>query len=180
MTISEPTLDPDSSRDESTAATRRLFDPERLGLGLLLLAGALLVVVGTGMVTGVLATLALALTLGTVVAMIGAALIGAPEVRRKIAPYGLLKPGMLWLALFYLAPLVTLLRNSLSTLPSRFAVKADFDWNFGNYFTAFTDFGGQFQRGFGYAAVATVLTIVLGYPLAYVIAFRGGKYRGLL
>jgi spermidine/putrescine transport system permease protein len=180
VTISEPTLDPDSSRGESTAPARRSFDPERLGLGLLLLAGALLVVVGTGMVTGVLATLALALTLGTVVALIGAAVLGGPEVRRKIAPYGLLKPGMLWLALFYLAPLVTLLRNSLSTLPSRFAVKADFDWNFGNYSTAFTDFGGQFQRGFGYAAVATVLTIVLGYPLAYVIAFRGGKYRGLL
>ena len=163
MTISEPTL-----------------DPERIGLGLLLLAGVLLGVVGTGMVTGVLVTLALALTLGTVVALIGAAILGGPEVRRKIAPYGLLKPGMLWLALFYLAPLVTLLRNSLSTLPSRFAVKADFDWNFGNYATAFTDFGGQFQRGFGYAAIATVLTIVLGYPLAYVIAFRGGKYRGLL
>ncbi|MFT4774635.1 MAG: hypothetical protein ACI9ME_001946, partial [Ilumatobacter sp.] len=72
MTISEPTLDPHSSRDESTAPARRSFDPERLGLGLLLLAGALLVVVGTGMVTGALATLALALTLGTVVALIGA------------------------------------------------------------------------------------------------------------
>jgi hypothetical protein len=38
---------------------------------------------------------------------------------------------MLWLALFYLAPLVTLLRLSLSNLPSRFAVEAEFDWKFG-------------------------------------------------
>jgi len=108
------------------------------------------------------------------------AVTGTPEARRKLAPYGLLKPGMLWLALFYLAPLFTLLRLSLSTLPNRFAVEAEFDWNFGNYTTAFTDFGPQFQRGFTYAAIATVLTILIGYPLAYVIAFRGGKYRTLL
>jgi spermidine/putrescine transport system permease protein len=87
---------------------------------------------------------------------------------------------MLWLALFYLAPLFTLLRLSLSTLPSRFAVEAEFDWNFDNYVTAFTDFGPQFQRAFVYAGIATVLTIVIGYPLAYVIAFRGGRYRTLL
>ncbi len=97
-----------------------------------------------------------------------------------MAPYGLLKPGMFWLALFYLAPLFTLLRNSLSTLPSRFAVEAEFDWNFGNYADALTDFGTQFLRAFLYAGIATVLTIAIGYPLAYVIAFRGGRYRNLL
>ncbi|MFN3255228.1 MAG: ABC transporter permease [Ilumatobacter sp.] len=120
------------------------------------------------------------MTLGAVVALVVAALLGGPEVRRKLAPYGLLKPGMLWLALFYLAPLFTLLRNSLSTLPSRFAIDAEFDWNIGNYATAFTDFGPQFGRAFLFAAIATVLTIVIGYPLAYVIAFRGGKYRSFL
>ena len=62
-----------------------------------------------------------------------------------------MQPGMFWLALFYLAPLFTLLRTSLSTLPSRFAVEAEFDWNFGNYADALTDFGAQFQRGFVYA-----------------------------
>ena len=180
MTISDPALDPGRSPGDRPTAARRSIDPERIGLGGLLLAGALLVLVGTGIVTGVVAVVALALTLGTIVVLILTALLGGPEARRKIAPYGLLNPGMLWLALFYLAPLVTLLRNSLSTLPSRFAVKAEFDWNFSNYATAFTDFGEQFKRGFGYAAIATVLTILLGYPLAYVIAFRGGRYRGLL
>jgi spermidine/putrescine transport system permease protein len=112
--------------------------------------------------------------------LIVTAVLGGPEARRKIAPYGLLKPGALWLALFYLAPLVTLLRLSLSTLPSRFAVDADFDGNFGNYVDAFTDFGPQFSRAFLYAGAATVLTILIGYPLAYVIAFRGGRHRSLL
>jgi spermidine/putrescine transport system permease protein len=154
--------------------------PERIGLGALLGAGALLVVVGMGVVTGAIATVALALAFGAVVGLVVAAILGGPDVRRKLAPYGLLKPGMLWLALFYLAPLFTLLRNSLSTLPNRFAVKADFDWNVGNYTTAFTDFGPQFGRAFLFAGIATFLTIAIGYPLAYVIAFRGGKYRSML
>jgi len=123
---------------------------------------------------------ALSLVLAAIAALIVTAVGGTPATRRKIAPYGLLKPGMLWLALFYLAPLFTLLRLSLSTLPNRFAVEATFDWNFGNYVDAFTDFGPQFQRAFLYAATATVFTIAIGYPLAYVIAFRGGKYRTLL
>jgi spermidine/putrescine transport system permease protein len=154
--------------------------PELIGLGALVAAGALLVAVGTRILTGPLAVVALALVFASVLMLVLVAITGTPEARRKIAPYGLLKPGMLWLALFYLAPLFTLLRLSLSTLPSRFAVEAEFDWNFGNYTDAFTDFGPQFQRAFLYAGIATVLTIAIGYPLAYVIAFRGGKYRTLL
>jgi spermidine/putrescine transport system permease protein len=151
-----------------------------LGLGALLLAGGLLAAVGTRLLTGPLAVLALGTVLASIVALVVVATMGTPETRRKIAPYGLLKPGMLWLALFYLAPLFTLLRLSLSTLPSRFAVEAEFDWNFDNYVTAFTDFGPQFQRAFMYSGIATILTIAIGYPLAYVIAFRGGKFRNLL
>ena len=154
--------------------------PELIGFGALVGAGALLVAVGTRLLTGPFAVVALSLVFASILALVMVAVTGTPESRRKIAPYGLLKPGMLWLALFYLAPLFTLLRLSLSTLPSRFAVDAEFDWNFGNYAEAFTDFGPQFQRAFLYAGIATVLTIAIGYPLAYVIAFRGGKYRTLL
>jgi spermidine/putrescine transport system permease protein len=170
----------DEPRAAPVVTARWASRPDLIGLGALVFAGALLVAVGTNLLDGPLAVLALLLVLGSVVAMILTAVAGGPEARRKLAPYGLLKPGMLWLALFYLAPLFTLLRNSLSTLPSRFAIKADFDWNFGNYGTAFTEFGPQFQRAFTYAGTATVLTILIGYPLAYVIAFRGGRYRTLL
>ncbi len=154
--------------------------PELLGLGALLLAGALLVAVGIRFITGPLAILALSLILASVAMLILVAITGTPETRRKLAPYGLLKPGMLWLALFYLAPLFTLLRLSLSTLPNRFAVEAEFGPTLDNYITAFTDFRPQFERAFMYSATATILTILIGYPLAYVIAFRGGKYRTLL
>jgi spermidine/putrescine transport system permease protein len=177
-------IDPAPDSESVTGAPSRVpvsgARAEYIGLAALLTAGLLLAAVGTRLVTGPLAIVALAATFGTVVALIITALLGGPEGRRKIAPYGLLKPGMLWLALFYLAPLFTLLRNSLSSKESRFQVKPDFDWNFGNYSTAFSDFGGQFQRGFLYAAIATVLCILIGYPLAYVIAFRGGRFRPLM
>ena len=73
---------------------------------------------------------------------------GGPEARRLLAPYGLLKPGMLWLALFFLAPVWSLIRISLSTKESRFSVNYDFNWAFQNYTKAFSDFGSQFQRAF--------------------------------
>ena len=158
----------------------RVKRPELVGLAALAGAGVLLTAIGARWISGPVSILALGVIFASIVWLIVTAVMGGPEARRRIAPYGLLKPGALWLALFYLAPLMTLLRLSLSTLPSRFAVDAEFDWNFGNYLDAFTDFGAQFQRAFLYAAIATVLTILIGYPLAYVIAFRGGKYRSLL
>lgn len=151
-----------------------------IGLGALVATAGLLVLVGTRVVTGGAAVIVL-VTIGALLGgLVVVAITGGPDVRRRLAPYGLLKPGVLWLALFFFAPLVTLLKQSLSTKPSAFAFEFEFDWNFGNYADAFTDFGPQFQRGFGYAATATVLCIVIGYPLAYVIAFRGGRWRNLL
>jgi len=153
---------------------------EHLGLGALLVAGALVVLIGARVVTGPVAVVLAGLLFATIVGLVVVAIVGGPEARRQLVPYGLLKPGVLWLALFYLAPLFTLLRQSLSTLPTRFSVEAEFDWSFGNYADAVTDFRGQFLRSFQYAGIATVLCVVIGYPLAYVIAFRGGRWKHLL
>ncbi len=101
--------------------------------------------------------------------------------RGRFAPYGLLSPGVLWLALFFLVPVATLLRTSLSERPDRFRPSdLDFTWHWDNFGSALSDFSGQFGRSFLYAGVATLLALVIGYPLAYVIAFRGGRYRNLL
>lgn len=151
-----------------------------IGLASLVGAGVMLVLIGTRLVRGPVALVAAALLFVALAGLVVAAVAGGPDVRRRLAPYGLLHPGVLWLALFFLAPLFTLLRTSLSRLPSRFAVEAEFDWAFDTYTKAFSDFGPQFTRGFVYAAIATVLCIVIGYPLAYVIAFRGGRWRNLL
>ena len=96
-------------------------------------------------------------------------------------PYGLLSPGVLWLLLFFLVPLVTLARTSLSVKNSRFDPNdIEFTWEFSTYTNAISDYSEQFLRSFAYAGAATMLCIAIGYPMAYVIAFRGGRYRNLL
>ena len=164
------------------SAVRRLTgtSSERVGLLSLVLVGVALLAVGARWVSGPISLLVLAVAALIVVGWITLALLGSPETKRALAPYGLLKPGSMWLAIFYLAPLWSLLRSSLSSKESRFDVFPTFSWEFANYGKAFTDFGPQFTRAFLYAGTATLLTILIGYPIAYVIAFRGGKYRNIL
>jgi spermidine/putrescine transport system permease protein len=100
--------------------------------------------------------------------------------RGRWVPYALLSPGVLWLLLFFLVPLWALLRMSLSTRESRFDFDPSFTWDWANYTDAISTYGAQFGRSFRYAAVATVLCILIAYPMAYVIAFRAGRWRNLL
>jgi spermidine/putrescine transport system permease protein len=100
--------------------------------------------------------------------------------RARFVPYGLLSPGMLWLVLFFLVPLATLAKASLSTKKSRFDFDPKFTWDVGNYTDALSTYDTQLVRSFAYAAAATVICIAIGYPTAYVIAFRGGRWRNVL
>jgi spermidine/putrescine transport system permease protein len=109
----------------------------------------------------------------------GAAVEGGGK-RARFAPYGLLSPGVIWLILFFLVPLWTLVRTSLSVKESRFDLDPEFAWEWSNYTDSISEFSEQFLRSFLYAGIATALCIVIGYPLAYVIAFRGGHYNSLL
>ncbi|MGA1655063.1 MAG: ABC transporter permease, partial [Ilumatobacteraceae bacterium] len=153
---------------------------DNLGLAALAVAAMCLVALGAGWFDGPLNALVL-LVLLVVLGGVGVlAAFGGPEARRLLAPYGLMKPGLLWMALFFLAPVWSLVRISLSTKESRFSVQYNFTWAWDNYSRAFSDFGGQFQRAFLYSLIATLLTIVIGYPVAYVIAFRGGRFKNLL
>lgn len=100
--------------------------------------------------------------------------------RARFVPYGLLSPGMLWLVLFFLVPLATLAKASLSTKKSRFDFDPQFTWDFGNYTDALSTYDTQLIRSFVYAGIATIICIAIGYPTAYVIAFRGGRWRNVL
>jgi spermidine/putrescine transport system permease protein len=163
-----------------TVSRRIGTNADRVGLGAMLVAAVCLVALGAKWVSGPASSVVLLVLALVLIGVLVLALRGGPEARRLLAPYGLLKPGMLWLALFFLAPVWSLLRISLSTKPSRFSVDYNFSWAFENYSNAFKDFGTQFQHAFVYAAIATVLTVLIGYPLAYVIAFRGGRYKNIL
>ena len=50
----------------------------------------------------------------------------------------------------------------------------------GNYLTALQEYWPVFIKSFIYSGIATVLALIIAYPLAYFIAFRAGKWRALL
>jgi spermidine/putrescine transport system permease protein len=100
------------------------------------------------------------------------------SLKKTGLPYLLLLPGLGWLVLFFALPLAYMLFESLKagTPDTGFL----FSWEFSNYSGAISDFHEQFLRSFEYAGMATLLSLVIGYPLAYVIAFRGGRWRNAL
>jgi spermidine/putrescine transport system permease protein len=98
--------------------------------------------------------------------------------RRRLIPYFLLGPGVIWLVIFFVVPMYFMARLSLysGTLETGFA----FDWNFGNYSDSLSLYDTQFLRSLLYAGTATVLCLLIGYPLAYAIAFKAGRWRNVL
>jgi|HigsolmetaAR201D_1030396.scaffolds.fasta_scaffold10318_2 spermidine/putrescine transport system permease protein len=105
---------------------------------------------------------------------------GGPLRRARFAPYLMSLPGLLCLYLFFVVPLVTLLKIALSVRIESGSSRVDFRWEWGNFSRAFTDFGEHLGRAFAYAAIATVLCVVLAYPMAYFIAFKCGRWRNLM
>ena len=105
---------------------------------------------------------------------------GKPSLRKRLAPYGLIGPGGLWLAIFFLIPMVAMLLLSLETPVASTGFKDlgyRFTWHFGEYTTALSMFHTQFIRSLIYAAIGTIATLVVGYPVAYWIAFKGGRHK---
>ncbi len=95
-----------------------------------------------------------------------------------LTPYLLLAPGVLWLGVFFVVPLGFLAYQSLQS--GNFDVGYAFTWTWGNYWHGVRDYRDQFIRSFEYAGIATVLAFVVSYPVAYWIAFRGGRWKNLL
>jgi spermidine/putrescine transport system permease protein len=102
----------------------------------------------------------------------------ATRLRKAGLPYLLLLPGLGWLLVFFAIPVGFMVAESLKvgTIDTGFT----FSWEFSNYTDALSEFDEQFLRSFEYAGLATLLALLIGYPLAYVIAFRGGKWRNAL
>jgi spermidine/putrescine transport system permease protein len=101
-----------------------------------------------------------------------------PRRRGGLVPLVLLAPGLLWLVVFFVVPTVSLASQSLQT--------GDIDngytltWNFATYAEALGRYWPQFTRSLLYAASATLGTLLLGYPLAWFIAHRSGRWKNTL
>jgi spermidine/putrescine transport system permease protein len=98
--------------------------------------------------------------------------------RRWMPPLVLMIPGAVWLGIFFIVPLVYLTSQSIQTGTVEEGYKVT--WTFHNYSYAFQHFWHQFVRSFGYAFLATVFALLIGYPLAYAIAQKAGRFKSLL
>ena len=95
-----------------------------------------------------------------------------------LTPYLLLAPGVLFLAVFFVVPLGFLAYQSLQS--GNFDIGYTFTWSWSNYWDALHNYKAQFIRSLEYAGIATLLALVISYPVAYWIAFRGGRWKNLL
>ncbi len=106
-----------------------------------------------------------------------------PQKSGRFTPYWLLLPGLLWLTIFFIVPLVTLFGTSLMTpVPGGDVGEFEQTFHFANYIDTLTDstYYVPLFRSFIYSGIATLLALAIGYPLAYAIAFKGGRYRNIL
>jgi spermidine/putrescine transport system permease protein len=98
--------------------------------------------------------------------------------RRALVPYFLLLPGLAWLVAFFLVPVLT--QSYVSLESGNLEQGYQFNWAWHTYSDALSNYGEQFARSFGYAAVATVLALVISFPLAYYIAFKSRRKNLML
>ncbi len=106
-----------------------------------------------------------------------APVVDGETTKRRGWGWLLLVPGMLYLAVFFVFPTVQLFFTSLYDPSGSFELGYSMTWHFANYVDAVADNWNLFARSFSYAGIATVVCLLLGYPLAYAIAFKAGSFK---
>ena len=98
---------------------------------------------------------------------------------RRLVPYSLLAPGSLWLILFFVVPMYYMGQMALRSggIDTGGFV---FTWEWSNFDTSLSENSEQLIRSFYYAGAATVIALLIAYPLAYAIALKAGRWKLLL
>lgn len=102
------------------------------------------------------------------------------EARWRWLPWALLAPGLLLLLLLYALPLLALIPLSLSEQLDRFSLRTVFTGRIATYGEVLSLYGPLLWRSLRYAALSTGLGLLIAYPLAWTIAFRGGRWKPTL
>jgi spermidine/putrescine transport system permease protein len=97
------------------------------------------------------------------------------RLRGRLTPYFVILPGGVWLAIFFIVPMVTMASLSLQTRTADGGWAQTFHWQ--TYTNAFSTYSDRFYRSIWYGLVSTLLQIAIAYPIAYWIAFRGGARK---
>jgi spermidine/putrescine transport system permease protein len=100
------------------------------------------------------------------------------RLRAKLAPYYLALPGWLWLVIFFVVP--TLIMLSVSTMTGDLVSGFKQTFHFSTYSDGWSQFHTQFIRSIIFGVISTVLCLLIAYPVAYWIAFRGGAHKASL
>ncbi|MCW2757016.1 MAG: transporter permease [Nocardioidaceae bacterium] len=106
--------------------------------------------------------------------------VATSKPKRKLTGYWLISPGALWLGVFFVVPFLSLVATSLFDPNGSVLGGYSMTWHFGNYVDAVNSYKGQLWRSFWYAGVATAFCLVIGYVLAYAIAFKSGRWKNLM
>jgi spermidine/putrescine transport system permease protein len=106
----------------------------------------------------------------------------AKAVQRRGIPlaWWLLLPGALWLILFFVVPFYSLVAASLYDPAGGIISGYQMTWHFSNYSHAIGQYAEPLGRSLLYGGTATALCLLVGYPLAYAIAFKAGRWRNLM
>jgi spermidine/putrescine transport system permease protein len=99
-------------------------------------------------------------------------------IRRRLVPYWLLAPGAIWLALFFVVPMYFM--GELALRSGAPTIGFTFDWAWSNFPDSLDGNTEQIVRSFYYSSVATLLALLIAYPLAYAIAQASSRWRPLL
>ena len=100
--------------------------------------------------------------------------------RKGLTGYLLLAPGLLWLTVFFVVPLYSLVATSLFDPSGSDFRGYDMTYQWSNYADAIEEYWQPLVRALGYGLASTTLCLLLGYLLAYAIAFKSGRFKYLL
>ncbi|MFC4114588.1 ABC transporter permease [Nonomuraea zeae] len=96
---------------------------------------------------------------------------------RRLTPYLLALPSWMWLAIFLVVPMAAMASVSLQTGNAIDGFAMTFSVS--NYSDALSRYSTQLLRSLLYGGLATVAMLLIGYPVAYWIAFKGGSRKSV-
>lgn len=97
---------------------------------------------------------------------------------RRLTPWWFAGPGLLWLIVFFLLPLFN--QAGVSVMTGDPEAGYEITWAFSNFTDAISEYGPQLERSLLYAALATIVDLVIAFPVAYFIAYKAGRFKGFL
>jgi spermidine/putrescine transport system permease protein len=97
------------------------------------------------------------------------------RLNRRLAPYLLVFPGGVWLLLFFAVPMITML--SLSLQQGDIVNGYRFTGHWQTYVDSVRAYNTQLVRSLVYGAIASFVMAVLAFPVAYWVAFHGGRRK---